>query len=202
MNAEWRGPINQLLYSLIFTREITDKVVTDCADAAVNYTWLGLGPEVYYWAINEALASGDDPIGRNQLPQFDRAEIERFLRALSARLDELRPWQVPKFFTLNDLSPWSGIPHEMPIAELDVSLFELSNLLRDSFDRAGDSMPGQYVLALRLRTGETVALLGSHATDVKEEKVLMFTDSVADPDLVIEHFTDLTEFPVDKVRRI
>jgi hypothetical protein len=71
MKQDWRGPINEILYGLIFTREITDEIVNGCANAAVHYTVLGLGPEAYYQAIGEALASGEELDSLHQLPQFD-----------------------------------------------------------------------------------------------------------------------------------
>jgi hypothetical protein len=94
MKPDWSGPINQLLYGLIYSPEITDELVDFFADSAANRTTLGLGPEVYYEAINDALASGDD-LSSLQLPQFDHTAVSRFLRAVAARLDSLRPWVEP-----------------------------------------------------------------------------------------------------------
>src|SRR6476620_12668774 len=94
---DWRGIINGLLYGLIFVPEITDEVVEFYADAAVNYTVLGDGPEAYCRAIDEALASGERLDGLSQLPQFPQAQIAAYLRALVARLQDLRPWPEPKF---------------------------------------------------------------------------------------------------------
>src|SRR5262249_7599854 len=51
VTQDWRGPINALLYGLIYAAEITDEVIAGCAEAAVNYTVLGDGPAVYYQAI-------------------------------------------------------------------------------------------------------------------------------------------------------
>jgi hypothetical protein len=88
MTQDWRGPINGLLYGLIFAPEITDELVAGCADAAINYTVLGDGPEVYYEAIHDALASGERLDGLGQLPQFDQAQVADFcvlLRLSSTR---------------------------------------------------------------------------------------------------------------------
>jgi hypothetical protein len=117
----WRGPINGLLYGLIFTPEITDETVTDCADAALNYTVLGSGPEVYYEAIQKALTSGERLDGLGQLPQFDQAQIAEFLRALADRLDALRPWPEPKFLRLQ-ASSWARFAHAVPVARLETSI--------------------------------------------------------------------------------
>ncbi|CAN5640635.1 hypothetical protein BH09ACT7_BH09ACT7_25230 [soil metagenome] len=197
MTSDWQGPINQLLYGLTFTREITDEVVAGFADAAVNYTGLGLGPEVYYRAIQEALASGTDPVGANQLPQLEHAEVIGYLRALAARLEELRPWPEPNFRRL-DVSNWSAFERAVPIARLDASMLVVRNTLKTSFDPIGNSQPGSYVLMLRLRTGETVALRGTYD---RGDKVTLLADATGDPAEVIEHFVSATGFPEEKVIR-
>jgi hypothetical protein len=198
MTSDWQGAINQLLYGLTFTRQITDEVVVGFADAAVDYTVLGLGPEVYYWAIQEALASGEDLVGANQLPQFDRAEVTGYLRALAARLDELRPWPEPNFRRL-DASNWSAFETAVPIAQLDSSILGLRTILRKPFESVGDSQPGLYVLMLRLRTGETVALQGTYD---RGDRVTLVADATTHPADVIEHFIAATGFPADKVTTI
>jgi hypothetical protein len=198
MTQDWRGPINGLLYGLIFAPEITDQTVTDCADAALNYTVLGSGPEVYYKAIQTALTSGERLDGLGQLPQFDQAQIAGFLRALADRLDALRPWPEPKFLRLQ-ASAWATFANAVPIARLDTSILGVRKIVRGVFEPAGDDQPGRYVLMLKLATGETVALLGSHAAG---EKVTLLADAADDPSAVIEHFTAATGFPRDKVVRI
>jgi hypothetical protein len=198
MTLDWRGPINEILYGVIFTREINGEIVAGCADAAVNYTVLGLGPDVYYRAIGAALASGEDLDGLQQVPQFDQTQIAGFLRAVAERLDALRPWPEPKFRRL-DPATWTTFAHAVPIARLDASILRIRNLLRGVFDPAGDAQPGQYVLMLKLATGETVALLGSY---VRGEKITLLTDAAGDPSEVIEHFIAATGFPADKVIRI
>jgi hypothetical protein len=198
VTQDWRGPINGLLYGLIFAPEITDELVAGCADAAVNYTVLGDGPEVYYEAIHEALASGERLDGLGQLPQFDQAQVADFLRAVATQLDALRPWPEPEFRRL-DPATWATFANAVPIARLDDSMLGLRNIVRGVFEPAGDSQPGRYVLMLKLATGETVALLGSPGP---KEKVTLLTDAADNPADVIEHFTAATGFPSDKVTRI
>lgn len=198
MRAKWQGLINQLLYGVIFTRELTDEVVARAADAAVDYTVLGAGPDAYYWAATEALASDQDLEGLSKLPQYDRAEIDRFLRALVVRLDELRPWPERRFCPL-DPSAWEKFGNAIPIAMLDEATVRVGIKLWGRFEPAGISHPGQNVLMLRLRSGQTVALLGS---DERGAKITLLADPADDPEEVIEHFVDLTGFRADKVTRI
>jgi hypothetical protein len=198
VTQNWRGPINGLLYGIIFAPEITDEVVAGCADAAVNYTVLGDGPEVYYQAIHEALASGERLDGLGQLPQFDQEQIAGFLRAVAARLDVLRPWPEPKFRRL-DAAAWATFTNAVPVARIDASILGVRKIVRGVFEPAGDSSPGRYVLMMKLATGETVALLGSAGP---KEKVTLLTDTADNPAEVIEHFTAATGFPADKITRI
>jgi hypothetical protein len=198
VTQDWRGPINALLYGLIFAPEITDEVVTGCAEAAVSYTVLGDGPEVYHEAIQDALASGERLDNLRQLPQFDEAQIAGFLHAVATRLDALRPWPEPKFRRL-DAAAWATFENAVPIARLDASILRVRDVVRGVFRTAGDAQPGRYVLMLKLVTGETVALLGAHGP---KEKVTLLTDAADNPAVIIDHFTEATGFPPDQITRI
>jgi hypothetical protein len=198
MTHDWRGPINGLLYGLIFAPEITDELVEACADAAVGYTVLGDGPGVYYEAIQRAFSSGEILDNLGQLPQFDQNQIADFLRGVATRLDALRPWPEPKFIRL-EASTWATFTNAVPIARLNASILGVRKILREVFEPAGDAQPKRYVLMLRLVTGEIVALLGSHGPG---EKVTVLTEAGGEPAEVIEHFTAATSFPADKVTTI
>lgn len=198
MATDWRLPINQILFGLMFTREITDEVVEWNANSAIRYESLDLGPAVYCRAIREALASGEHLDGLNQLPQFSQGEIAEFLQALAARLESQRPWPEPRFRVL-DANPWRSLRHAEKIAELDVPLLDLMPLLRGVFDPAGEGQDGKYVMMLALQTGETVALLGSY---VRGEKVSLLTQGAEDPSVVIEHFVEATGLPSNKIVRV
>lgn len=198
MTRDWRGPINGLLYGLIFAPEITDDLVAGCADAAVSYTVLGDGPEVYYEAIQAALTSGEHLDDVGQLPQFDQAQIAGFLRAVANRLDALRPWPEPGFIKL-EASTWATFTNAVPIAKLDASILRIRKIVRGVFEPAGDAQPGRYVLMLKLVTGEIVALMGSNGP---KEKVTLLADAGMDPAEVIRHFTAATGFPADELTSI
>jgi hypothetical protein len=198
VTQHWQGPINALLYGLIFAPEITDEVVAGCAEAAVNYTVLGDGPEVYYKAIQDALISGERLDNLGQLPQFEEAQIAGFLHAVATQLDALRPWPQPKFRRL-DAATWATFENAVPIARLDTSILRVRNVVRGVFEAAGDSQHERLVLMLKLATGETVALQGSPGPG---EEVVLLTEATGNPAEVIEHFTEATGFPSDQVTRI
>ena len=198
MTQHWRDAINEILFGLTYTEEITDEIVRWNADSAVHYTTLTFGPGAYYKAIAEALASGEPLDGLGQLPQFDEAQIAGFLRALADRLDALRPWPEPQFRQL-EVDTWTAHRHAVPIARLNASVREVTDVLQKGFRPADDGEPGMQVLMLKLATGEILALLGSYGGG---DDVTLSTDAEGDPAAVIEHFTAATGFPPDKVTRI
>ena len=199
MTADWRWAIDEILYGLTYTKEITDETVHWVAESAVNYASLGLGPEVYHRAISEALASGEHLDGRSQLPQFDQEQLAGFLDAVAGRIDALRPWPEPKFRRLESPEPWASLAQAVPIARLDASIREVSDVLQKGFGPAGEAHPGQYVSVLRLNTGETVALLGSHGLN---ETILLLADAADEPATTVEHFIAATDIANDKVTLI
>jgi hypothetical protein len=198
MTPDWRAPVNQLLYSLTYTKNIDDEAINFSADSAVQFTALSLGPDVYYEAITRALASGEHLDELSLLPQFDETQIADFLRAVAARLDELRPWTEPEVRPL-DPRAWVEFAHAKQIAELEASVVQVTNMLQQGFSPVGDSRSDRQVLMLRLRTGETIALVGAYGPS---EKVALMTDASDDPLEVIAHFAAATGFPADKLRSV
>jgi hypothetical protein len=198
MTQDWRYPVNQLLYSLTYSSDIDEAMVNFNASSAVDYTTLNLGPEAYSRAIKEALASGEQLDSLSLLPQFDQAQLAGFLRAVSARLDELRPWPQPE---VRPLAPetWTEFGHAKPVAALDASVVEVTDVLQQGFKPVGNSQPGMNVLMLWLGTGETVALVGFYG---RGEKVTLLADPAVDPSTVVDHFIAATGFPAEKTNML
>lgn len=197
--ADWRTPINQILFGLTYAQELTDELVEWNADSAIRYQSLGRGPAVYHQAIHDALASGEHFDNFDQVPQFSQRELSDFLTALASRLDKLRPWPEPRFRPVDDPALWTSVLQSPKIAELDVSLLELTSLLRRPFRPAGGGQDGKYALVLALQTGEIVALLGSQA---RGEKVALLSQETHEADTVIDHFVEATGFSSNKVARL
>jgi hypothetical protein len=197
MTAEWRAPVNQLLYSLTYSKTIGEPEAEFSASSAVTYGSLTLGPEVYRCAIDQALASGPVLDGMSLLPQFDQAQLVGFLRAVAVRLDEMRPWPEPAVRPL-DHRGWSEFTHAVQIAELDGSLVQVMDVVQHGFRPVDSDQSGQQVLMLRLGTGETVALLGTFGI---AENVALYADSPDNPAAVITHFSIATGFPAERIRR-
>lgn len=133
--ADWRTAINQILFGLTYTRELTDDVVEWNADSAIRYQSLGRGPAVYVEAIQDALASGERLDNSDQLPQFSQQELSKFLTSLASRLDALRPWPEPRFRPADDPALWASLRQSTKIAELDVPLLELTPFCAGRFVR-------------------------------------------------------------------
>jgi hypothetical protein len=199
VEQDWRGPINQLLYGLIYTEHITEDTVRWNADDAVHYQTLGLGPAAYYDAIAKALDSGEELDGLQQLPQFGQTQVAEFLRAVAHRLDSLRPWPEPKIIQITDPAAWTEFGRAVPIAQLNSSILEVSNILRKGFTPVTDTQPRQHVLILRLASGETVALRGTYGP---ADALTLLTDTPEDPAQVIEHFIVATGLPAHTIEAI
>jgi hypothetical protein len=195
MSNDWRFAIDEILYSLTFTEEITEEFVRWVADNAVRYEALDLGPHAYYQAIEDSLASGEILDGGDQLPQFSQVQLADFLRAVATELDARRPWPEPSFRNLDSSESRKAFGQAVPVARLQASVREITDLLQKGFRPVGDSDPEQQLLVLRLITGETVFLSG---IDRRGETVTL---SVAPSDnaSTIEHFIAATNLPSDLV---
>jgi hypothetical protein len=196
MAMNWRLPIDEILYGLTYTNELSDETVRWVAESAVHYTSLREGPEVYHEAIEASLASGEQLDNRGQLPQFNQVQLINFLRAVADKLDALRPWPEPNFRRIEDPEAWASFRQAVPIAFLEASIRQVADVLQTGFRPAGETQPGKHALILKLKTGETVALLGSYG---RGEKVSLLADAADDPSAVLEHFISATNFPKDKV---
>ncbi|MEV3901199.1 hypothetical protein AB0K11_02655 [Mycobacterium sp. NPDC050551] len=198
MAPDWRFAIDEILYSLSFTEQITEEFVTWIADNAVRYEALDLGPQAYYKAINDSLASGEILDGRGQLPQFNQTQLADFLRAVAAELDVRRPWPEPNFRSLDSSDSRKAFSQAVPVARLQATVREITDLLQKGFRPVGDSHPERQLLVLQLITGETVFLSG---IDRRGETVTLSadpSDSGANAS-TIEHFIAATNLPSDLV---
>lgn len=86
---EWRGPVNQLLYGLIYATALDDRAVRQMAQAIVDRSYLVEGPEVYLDAIEAALASAATLSGAFEIPHSEE-QLRDFLTRLADRLRTLR----------------------------------------------------------------------------------------------------------------
>lgn len=84
-DTDWRGPVNQILYGLMFTPDLDDKTAAEMADAMMARRYFLDGPEVYERAIRAALATSEPLADAFDTPHNEEA-FRGFLARLAARL--------------------------------------------------------------------------------------------------------------------
>jgi hypothetical protein len=87
----WRGRVNELLYGLLFERQLDDAVVERVARLVLTGDVLPSGAAAYDLAIRQGLAQPDDLNGQTGTPHSE-AEVRTFLGQLLSRMQESRPW--------------------------------------------------------------------------------------------------------------
>ena len=84
-DVQWRGPVNQILYGVMFTPALDDTVVAEMADAMASRRYFLDGPETYRSAILAALGSSDRLVDALETPHSE-ADFRAFLSRLADRL--------------------------------------------------------------------------------------------------------------------
>lgn len=184
----WRGPVNQLIYGLMFSPLLDDTALDNLADAITTRRGLSLPPDAYYDAITAALDSGDLS-GLIETPHGE-ADLIDFLRRLRARLDELRPWPVPAFSKL-PATEWPSFARAKPIAQIEETLLQTQDRLRERFDPLPDGDGTIRVLLLKLRDGETVGLLGASGPG----RITLLQRDPGDPEQTINAYAEASGLP-------
>jgi hypothetical protein len=159
MTADWRGPVDQLLYSVMFDRALDDATVDRTARAVLDGRTLTAGPGAYVDAVGAALAS-DERLSASFDTPHDEATFRDFLARLRHRLEQSRPWPEPPYVRL-PVEQWPTFGSARPVARLGPSLMAVRDRLAERFER----LPGddsRYGLILRLNSGHTVAVVGSY----------------------------------------
>ncbi|SCG67621.1 hypothetical protein [Micromonospora coxensis] len=89
---DWKGVVNQILYGLIFTRDLDDDAASRMADAMVERRHFGAGPGVYAAAIVRARRHRGPLTDEMPTPHGEEG-FRAFLELLAAELDARRPWR-------------------------------------------------------------------------------------------------------------
>ncbi|NBE80767.1 hypothetical protein [Micromonospora rubida] len=185
MTADWRGPVDQLLYSVMFDSVLDDAVVARTARTVLDGRSLTAGPGAYVDAIGAALSS-DARLAESFDTPHDEAAFRDFLGRLRHRLEQLRPWPEPAYVRL-PVEQWLTFGAARPVAQLGQSLMAVQDRLAQRFERLpGDD--GRYGLLLRLNSGHTVAVVGSY----QPGPVTLLQRGPGDPATVIAAFQAAT----------
>lgn len=171
----WRGLVGAILYGIDLAEPL-DEQAAERAGALIGQRMFTEPVEDYYRAAAAALESGE------------AGDARPFLERLVAELDARRPWPEPAFRQV----PAAEVPElrTAPVlATLGVSRMQLEERLSRLFDKSVASEWHGPVLVLRLRTGDTVALV---ATGGYTEPGVALRANTNDPTSVLESFGTLT----------
>jgi hypothetical protein len=191
-----RGLTNQLLYGIDRVPDLGDDATVErLADALINRRTFKQPVEGYFEALSEVLAAGRLPADSLGLTRrFTEPEILAFLDRLHRKLDAMRPWPRPRYLKL-DVGSWPTFAQARGIARIDMPEHQVEGLLNSSFDGVEAGTAQLPVMILELRTGETVALMGS--TDRTSTVWTLLQRDPGDPATLIDHVRELTGFSED-----
>ena len=184
----WRGLVQLAAYRLHFTKAIDRTTVERRADELLQPHLYADTPPEFYAAISHALQTGERlaPDGE------DEHYLRQFLADLREALDARRPWPERPYTELS-LSEWEKYRHLDPIAGLKPSAMDTGSRLHVVFEH----VPGSgYVVVLRLRSGQVVALQGPQGYG--EMGVLVRADT-DDPQATLAEFQKLTGIQSDEI---
>jgi hypothetical protein len=190
---EARGRMNVLLYAIDGAPDLSDATAARLVDNMIEGRPFASTPvEDFAAALAQTVrAGGLDPQTAEMSRRFAERDLFDFVTRVSAQLEARRPWP-PKKFTKVDVSQWPSFGGAAAIAQVNRPTHRINGATGLSFDQvpAGDAkLP---VLIVQLRTGETVALMGS--VDPRSTLFTLLYDGPENPATVIAHFRDLTGF--------
>jgi hypothetical protein len=196
------GYINAMAFKVQFVPNLADESVVDrAADDLINQISFMHPVEEFYDALAYTVGRGRiQPQALEIVEGFHtEPELLAFFARLVARLDELKPWPKPRFLK-RDISVWETFSHAKAIAQITAPETTVVGRLNNSFDRVPAGTGMLPVIVLELRTGETVAIVGS--ADPRSTVFTLMQRDPGDPDEVVEHFRELAGFPPDEVERL
>jgi hypothetical protein len=169
-HPEWHGPINAVLYTLLFERTLDENLAASVSSSIVARQGLGDGPAVYYAALDEALAARD--LSGTLRTDHDPSTLFAFLARVRSELERAQPWPEPAFVGL-PIDEWDRTSMQ-PFATIEGTTMQLADRLRLPFRASPSFDDDQLGLLLRLPSGRIVGLLGH--TGPKREVVVMGRD--------------------------
>ncbi|MQA86274.1 MAG: hypothetical protein GEV03_16975 [Streptosporangiales bacterium] len=197
--------VGTLLYAVKFERR-DDALVDRMARGLVEEPLRELTLEDEYQAIVEALASSatlSDVIG---MPDWVRTapgeeEFRDFLRRLRDRLDAMRPWPTPPHRELDE-SRWPAeYAHARVVGRIKMRYVDAQGKVNYVFFSVQDGDLKRWVLILRLRSGDEVALVAPWWPDSKHVAVLS-RDPDRPPSEVLAALFDGTRFTSEDVEPV
>ncbi|HEX6682846.1 MAG TPA: hypothetical protein VF062_08625 [Candidatus Limnocylindrales bacterium] len=188
---DWQGTANKIVYYVMFTPRLDDKVVDDVAEAILQRRSLADGPQVYYDALTSA-ANMD--LSNLISSEHSADDLRHFFQRLHDRLDKARPWPEPAYAVV-PLTEWDSA-RQQAIARIELTTMQVTSRLRKSFlslPHGDGTIPA---LILRLRDGREVGLLGAHGIG---NRVTLLQRGEGDPTEVVHAFSGATGIAEEEI---
>jgi hypothetical protein len=190
-----RGVLNQLFYPIDGAGDLSDATAARLAGNLIDGRLFSASVADFAAAIDQTLRLGVlHPQTAGMSRRYAEPELLEFLGRVARTLDERRPWPPPKLTKL-DAAEWPTFAAATPIARIDRPMNQLTGAVGHRFDE----LPAAAVLILHLRTGETVALLGS--PDPRSSSFALLQRDPGDPAETIAHFQELTGLHATDITR-
>jgi hypothetical protein len=195
-----RGVMNQLLYPIDGAPDLSAATVARLVDNVVEGRLFSTPTADFAAAIDQTLrAAALHPQTAEMSRRFSEPELLEFLRRVAQQFEARRPWP-PKRFTKLDVSQWRTFGDATVIARIDRPTHQINGAVGFSFDQVPAGAHKLPVLIVQLRTGETVALMGS--VDPRSTTFTLLHRGPGDPAEVIAHFQELTGFHTEDITPI
>jgi hypothetical protein len=195
------GVISEILYSIDKVSDLHDPETQDRLVAfMINRRSLPRGIEEYDEAIEQVLDAGRiPPRALGFSTRYSEEEQLQFLRAVHDRMKARKPWPRPAFVK-TPVQTWDELGPVTAIAQITKPQHRLQGVFHKSFDDVpvGDgTIP---VMLLKLRSGDTVALIGS--VDPRSPVFTLMQKGDGDPKALIAHFSEVTGIPPEEIKAV
>ena len=185
------GFVYEVLYAIDKVPDLHDPESQDqYVQSMIDRRYFPGRVDEYAEAIAQTVQVGQLPAHSRDLSRrFSEAEQLAFLAALHERLEQRKPWPRPAFVKI-PVERWDELGTVIATARIDLPMHALRGIFNTSFDRVqvgDDTLP---VLRLELRTGETVAVIGS--VDPRSTVFTLMRRDGDDPASVLAHFLEVT----------
>jgi len=192
-----RGVMNQLLYPLDGAPDLSEATAARLVDNMIEGRLFSAPVEDFAEAIDQTRQAGAlHPQTAELSRRYTEPELLEFLGRVARHLDDRRPWPPPRFTKL-DVALWNTFGNATPIARINRPTHQINAAVGYPFDAVPAGTGKLPVLLLRLRTGETIALIGS--VDPRATSFTLLQRDPGDAAEIITHVRELTGFPADQV---
>jgi hypothetical protein len=188
----WQILVAQIVYGGPLQTAADDALLNQLVDTLFSGRVFHEPVERYYRAAVEALRSGEE---LRMHDHQDEDAVRDILARMVVALDRRRPWHEPRYRSLWPDGVWGELRDTVPIGTVPMSVRDIEKHLHLPFTIAGHMLRHpEEVIAVRLRTGQVVALRAATAHD---DSVELY--SAANPAVTRGAFRDFTGLEVHSI---